>query len=354
MGTGGTLAAAADYPGLEAKGVELVPEVIPLLHHFERTTGNLNRLPRLDAVVADARRYVNCSREKYDVVVADLFHPARDGSGALYTREHFQAIKDRLEHGGVFCQWLPLFQLDLDTLRVIVRTFLEVFPDGSAFLAHYSLKAPIIALVSGSQAGGYPSDWWEERTSDPILRKAVEKLRLDNTYSLLGCFLASSDELREFAGEAPLNTDDRPVVAFEAPRFAYGEQEPAATRLLALVDRFKPKAHQILAPQQTEEDRDAHRRLASYWKARNRFIHAGAEVPETRDIRLVLRNSRESLLEVIRESPDFTAAYLPLLAMAQRLYPIDPAGSKALLLDLEKANPRSDEARSARRRLFPE
>jgi spermidine synthase len=159
MGTGGTLAAAADSSGLEAKGVELVAEVIPLLRHFERATGNLNRLPRLDTVVADARRYVNCSREKYDVVVADLFHPARDGSGALYTHEHFQAIKARLDHGGVFCQWVPLFQLDLDTLCVIVRTFLQVFPDGSAFLAHYSLKAPIVALVSGMQAGGYPSDW---------------------------------------------------------------------------------------------------------------------------------------------------------------------------------------------------
>ena len=254
----------------------------------------------------------------------------------------------------MFCQWLPLFQLDLNTLRVIVRTFLQVFPDGSAFLAHYSLKAPIIALVSGMQAGGYPSDWWEERTSDPILRKAVEALRLDSIYSLLGCFLASSQDLREFAGDAPLNTDNRPVVTFEAPRFAYGEQEPAAKRLLALIDRFKPKAHEILAPAHTDEDRDAHRRLASYWNARNRFIHAGSEVPETRDIQLVLRNSRESLLEVIRESPDFTAAYLPLLAMSQQLYAVDPSASKALLLDLEKANPRRDEARSARRKLFPE
>ena len=58
------LAVVADYLGLEAKGVELVPEIIPLLHLFERATGNLNRLPRFDAVVADARRYVNCSREK--------------------------------------------------------------------------------------------------------------------------------------------------------------------------------------------------------------------------------------------------------------------------------------------------
>ena len=45
-------------------------------------------------------------------VVADLFHPGRDGAGALYTREHFAAVRELLTEGGLFCQWLPLYQLD--------------------------------------------------------------------------------------------------------------------------------------------------------------------------------------------------------------------------------------------------
>src|SRR5256885_5746470 len=52
-----------------------------------------------------------------------------DLAGSLYTLEHFQAIRERLAPGGLFCQWLPLHQLDEDMLRVIIRTFLEVFPD---------------------------------------------------------------------------------------------------------------------------------------------------------------------------------------------------------------------------------
>jgi spermidine synthase len=352
MGTGGTLAAAADHPMLRAVGVELVPEVIPLLHHFERATGAISRNPNLRLVAADARRYVNCSRDKYDVIVADLFHPARDGAGSLYTREHFQAIASRLNPGGIFCQWLPLYQMDLDLLRVIVRTFLEVFPDGSAFMAHYSLKAPIIGLVSSTRASGYPSDWWDMRMQDRTLREKLERLRLDSLYSLLGCFMAASRDLQDFAGHAPLNTDDRPVVTFQAPRFTYGEQEPAYQRLLALVDRFSPRPEQILATIHKEEDSDTHRRLASYWNARNLFIHAGVGLPETGDVRVVLRSARKNLLEVVRVSQDFTAAYLPLLAMARRLYPMDPEETKSLLLDLEEANPRRTEARTIRRELF--
>jgi spermidine synthase len=115
LGTAVTFSAAADHPGLTAQGVELVPEVVSMVRHFRRATGDLSAAPGLTMVVADARRYVSSAQRRWDVVVADLFHPARDGAGSIYTREHFLAVRDHLEVGGVFCQWLPLYQLDLDT-----------------------------------------------------------------------------------------------------------------------------------------------------------------------------------------------------------------------------------------------
>jgi spermidine synthase len=36
------------------------------------------------------------SQERYDVIVSDNFHPARSGSGSLYTVEHCQAVHARL------------------------------------------------------------------------------------------------------------------------------------------------------------------------------------------------------------------------------------------------------------------
>ena len=68
---------------------------------------------------------MRASERSYDVIVSDNFHPARSGSGALYTVEHFEAVRARLDAGGVFCQWLPLHQLDLETLRSIVRSFVR-------------------------------------------------------------------------------------------------------------------------------------------------------------------------------------------------------------------------------------
>ena len=186
LGTGSTLAAAVDHPGLQAEGVELIPEVISVLPYFEKATGNLGGNPSLRLITADARRYVNARPGTYDVIVADLFHPARDGAGSLYTLEHFRAIRALLRPEGVFFQWLPLYQLDLDTLRLITRTFLEAFPEGTAFLAHFSLKAPILGLAARMGGPGYPEDWFRQRVQDPALAEALRRVRSTTISASLG------------------------------------------------------------------------------------------------------------------------------------------------------------------------
>jgi spermidine synthase len=348
MGTGATLAACIDHPGLQAEGVELVPEVISVLDDFQKSIGDLNRHPRIKIVSADARRYVNASRKSYDVIVADLFHPARDGAGSLYTLEHFKAMRTRLAKGGVFCQWLPLYQMDLETLRIITRTFLEAFPEGSAYLAHYSVRAPIIGLISTVEGKTYPAKWLETRVRDAELARKLWGLRLDTDFNLFGCFLAGSADLKRFAGSGPLNTDNRPLVTYQTPGFAYSSPEPAYRRLLALLDLFHPVPEQVLVPPQTAEEEQEHRRLAAYWMARNQFIKAGVGVKETDDVVQLLAQVRKPLIAVIRLSPDFDAAYEPLLAMAQRLAPIDPRAAAELTADLVKAYPHHSEARATR------
>ena len=353
LGTGATFAAAAAYRGLEADGVELIPEIMPLLRYFVKSTGEFNQYPGLHLKVADARRYVNASRTKYDVIVADLFHPARDGAGSLYTVEHFQAIRGLLKPGGLFCQWLPLYQLDLEVLRVIIRTFLRVFPEGTAYLAHYSLEMPIIGLIGTTGPVRYPPDWLDRRVQDATLRGRLHSLRLDDSYALLGNFLAGRDDLAGFAGAGPLNTDDHPIITFKAPQFIYNRPQPAALRLAALIKTFKPRPDQLLKSPANAAEAAAAARLAAYWQARNQFLLAGIGITRTDDARRMLKKVREPLLSVVRLSHDFAPAYDPLLILAQCLYATDPYESRALLLDLENANPARDEARSLRKHLFP-
>ena len=352
LGTGATFAACQDYPDLEAEGVELLPEIIPLLPYFKKSTGDYEKYQRLQIRVADARRFVNSAVSNYDVIVADLFHPARDGAGSLYTVEHFTAIRSRLNPDGIFCQWLPLYQLDLEMLRVIVRTFLHVFPEGSAFLAHYSLETPILGFVGGGGQRLYTADWMQQRVTQSELLQKLDKIRLANGYELFGCFAAGSEDLVTFAGEGPLNTDDRPVVTFRAPLFVYDKAQPPYGRLLELLKSFQPQPEEIIKQAGSHGEQEFQARLAAYWAARDRFMRAGVGVEKTDEVHEMLQMVREPLLEIVRLSPDFTAAYKPLLAMAYRLSSSDPRAGEELLMTLEKANPANDEARQLRLQLF--
>lgn len=347
LGPGMTFAAAAAHPGLAATGVELLPEILPLLALFDPLFADLPaHAPRLRVVAADARRYVSATRKHYDVIVADLFHPSRDGAGTLYTREHFAAVRARLREGGLFCQWLPLYQLDLPTLRLIARTFLQEFPRAELHLGHLSLGMPIVALVGYRDAPTQArAGHLAPRMADQHLAAELRAVRLDSDFALLGGLLARADRLREFASSGPINTDDLPRVTYQAPSFVYQAQEPAERRVLALLDELST------AHGHAGED-EFTRRLARYREARDAFLRAGAGVPPDPDPRRLLERTREPLLRIVRMSHDFDPAYRPLLGLAGALYESDPQLTLALLRELESANPGRTEARALRESLF--
>src|SRR5205085_1367648 len=141
-------------------------EVLAVIPRFEPQNFAPGRQPALKLHLADARRFVRATTTRYDVIVADLFHPARDGAGSLYTLEHFQAIRERLSPGGIFCQWLPLHQLDEEMLGIIIRTFLEVFPEAQAYLLRFNVDAPVIGLMACSDWPRYSTQWVESHLRD--------------------------------------------------------------------------------------------------------------------------------------------------------------------------------------------
>jgi spermidine synthase len=88
-------------------------------------------------------------------------------------------------------------------------------------------------------------------------------------------------------------------------------------------------------------------RLAAYWAARDRFLDAGRNVRPVADAALMLAQVREPLLEVLRTSPDFRAAYDPLLRLAGALARSDPDAARALLAELQRLQPARVEAGEA-------
>lgn len=342
LGTGITASTAAADPALQVTAVELLPEVIAASAEFI-APGEPG--PRM--LAADARRYVRASGERYDLVIADNFHPARSGSGSLYTVEHYAAVRERLADGGRFCQWLPLHQLDLDSLRSIVQAFLRVYPDAQALLASNSLETPVLGLLGGREPLRFELAAVEARLA-AATAPSPARYGIEDAHALLGSFVAGPAALRDFAGTAAANSDDRPVVAYRAPRLLYAPDSRPRDRLIALLAALSIAPDQVLA---AGSDAAQARRLAAYWQARDRFIVLGRDVRPSGDVDALLARIGGPLLGLLRASPDFRPAYDPLLQMATALAASDAPQAAALLDTLIALQPARPEAAAARRAL---
>lgn len=344
IGTGATVIGGTHMPGVSVQGVELSREVVELLPAFANPAAP-EPLPPI--TVADARRYIAADTTSYDVIVADLFHPALDGSGALYTTEHFAAVKQRLAPGGVFCQWLPLYQLDLPSLQAIIRSFLAVYPEGSAWLNHFSVRTPMLALIGPIDGRAPDLDALTARFNDPQLRDVIRPLGFAQPIDLLGQYLGGPKALATLAGDGPRNTDDDPFVTFDARRNVRALTAPPWSLLLSVIRSIQPEPAELLAERDALSDR-----LRSYWRARDRFLEAGAALPgDPRGIDLIAAAAL-GLLEALRISPEFDPAYAPLIGMAKSLLNSDRATAQKLLQAIDAAAPTRSEARALLAREF--
>jgi spermidine synthase len=345
LGTGVTARSAAEDLDLRVDAVELLPEVIAASADFASVVSE-HENPRLRILAADARRFVRTASDHYDVIVADNFHPARSGSAALYTVEHFAAVRQRLASGGVFCQWLPLHQLDLPTLRSIVRSYTNAFPRAWAMLATNSLDTPVIGLVARRDGERIELPDVRQRLRDLQMSRPAAAFGIVDDLALLGSFIAGPGSLAHFAEGAPLNTDDHSVVSYLAPRITYAPTSAPRDRLLELLANVDLDSGELLAG---AADAGWTSRLVAYWQARDKYLEYGRDVRPTPDVHDMLAQVRDPLLAVLRISPDFRPAYDPLLQMAGALASSDSTGARDLLMQLASRQPDRPEAPEALR-----
>ncbi|MBA55094.1 MAG: spermidine synthase [Pseudomonadales bacterium] len=350
LGTGISFEAARFYPGLETTGVDLIPETLDMMPWFGVNPEAMNWEPKPRLLAADARRFVLADQQQYDVIIGEIFHPSRDGAGSLYTLEQFAAIRERLTSEGIFAQWLPLFQLDLETLQTIIRTFMQVYPDAQLHLGHFSLQQPILCLVGAKRNLRFDANWLVNRVFDPTLQQELVRERLNSDLALFGGYLAGAETLHAYVGDGPINSDDHPVVTYSAPHFVYSDPAPPAHRLQQLLDQLQPTAQSLLHT--TSDNREFSEQLQHYWQARNLFLQAGIDVKPNDTISNLVTQTREPLLKALSISPQFEPAYRALMGSAQAMYEVDRYQSYQLLSDLVQTAPERKEAAQLRYRLF--
>ncbi|HEY4245639.1 MAG TPA: hypothetical protein VGM64_02220 [Lacunisphaera sp.] len=216
LGTAITAGGALFHPVDEVTVMELVPEVVSASRDYfrEANQGVLDDM-RTRVVMDDARHYLRGSGAHFDVIIGDLVVPWRQGEGSLFTLEQFRAARDALAPGGLFCQWLPLFQLSEVEVNILTRTFLTVFPQAQIWRGDFSPTEPAIALIGS--AGDLKLDVGQVRRRLAEMKLDSTNPQLQSTDAFWMNFVGFLETADVPAGETRLNREDRPWIELLGP-----------------------------------------------------------------------------------------------------------------------------------------
>jgi len=210
MGAGTTAGALLDLPTLESLDLfELEPKVADAARLFSKWNGALLDDPRVHVQFVDGRHALFRADASYDLITADPVHIWTRGSSDLYTLEYFQAMSGRLAPRGVASQWISLYELSTDDVRIMAATWCAAFEHVAAYLTAYDL-----ALIGANEP-------WSGALVDAELTSTLDaRLREVGVFGgaeLAALEVANDAELRAWASSAAPMRDERPVLEFRAP-----------------------------------------------------------------------------------------------------------------------------------------
>lgn len=230
--------------------VELEPEVLNAARLFEEANHAPWEDPRLHIVEDDGRNFMRRGDrnpddtfvERFDSIISEPSNPWMTGAASLFTREFFAAAKPRLKPGGLFLQWLQIYELAPERVYSVLRTFQEAFPHVLVFSAHRESND---LLMVGSEAPIHV-DFARLEQSFRDLKDELERADLRSPEELLALLMFGDPEIRPL--EAPFNTDDNAFVEFGAPMdlITYAESDPDVKVMKQLAGRRFQRVKQVL------------------------------------------------------------------------------------------------------------
>jgi spermidine synthase len=187
----------------------LIPRVVA--RHFAEENHGVLSDPRLTIVYDDARHYVLTTRERFDVITSDPIHPWVKGAASLYTREYFEMCRARLNPGGVFVQWVPLYESTPDAVKSELATFFEVFPHGTVWANDLDGEGYDVVLLGQDAPSVIDLDEIQlrrvGRRDRARVAASLQQVGFGSAAALFATYAGRGPDLREWLAGAAINRD---------------------------------------------------------------------------------------------------------------------------------------------------
>ena len=135
--------------------IEIEPEMIEGSRVFYPANKRVFDDPRSVFAIEDARAFFAAGRKRYDLILSEPSNPWVSGVSALFTREFYAQVDRHLADGGVFGQWVHLYEIDDELILGILAALHERFP---SYALYYTASQDMLIVASRADTLSTP-DW---------------------------------------------------------------------------------------------------------------------------------------------------------------------------------------------------
>ncbi len=364
FGSGVSVGTALRFPVGSVDVIELERAIPEAARWFREVNGleyPLREFPfvkmdRLTVVNDDGRNYLASTDARYDVIISEPSNPWITGVSDLFTTDHFRVTKRRLRPGGIYCQWVQLYELSPENIKTIYRTFANEYRYVVVFAAD-DLSSDTILLGSDSPL---PLDLDRIRRAfaRPGVAEELERAHIHAPQDVFArTLLASREEILSFTRieerqsrtsgryepdaastndpergcshgcrrvPVPLNTDDNMRIEFGAPRDLIGYQ------------RYEGYLAGLYSPEWP------YGRLPGRVEGLGRG-ERGAETRAELALSLAAHGRRVEAAHYLREAEDVGESEATLRALETLTLLVSPQGGPALPIEMPTPGPQLSE-----------
>jgi hypothetical protein len=189
--------------------------------------------PRSHVHVEDAKTFFARNRSRYDIIMSEPSNPWVSGVASLFSVEFYGQVRRYLKPGGLFVQWLQLYEFDLPLLASVLEALGSRFED----YAIYATNSGDI-LIAAVPHGRVPAPSATALASSP-LRGLLDAIDVRTPADIALRRIGDKRELARFVADlrSPANSDYRPYVDQNAVKRRFLRSNATAFEHIGAINR---------------------------------------------------------------------------------------------------------------------
>ena len=205
---------------------ELEQGVLEAANYIYKGKNPILSRPNLHLEVEDARfSMVSKKYGKFDIIISQPSHSWLSGVANLFTKEYFEVVKSNLNQGGIFSQWMNLYNTDSVVLDSILQTFYSVFPHGVILSDVGDAQMIMIGSMKPLEIN---LDKLEAVLANKKIKNSLEFLNLYKKEDVLGHFWSTREKMLT-RPKQKINTDENAYAEVYQSKLFYRNDDTSAT-----------------------------------------------------------------------------------------------------------------------------